>query len=491
MNGTVQNNAVQVKRLDPLGFKVFAGIIMMSTTEGLGSALGQSWGTVYLNDYAGLGRMAPILGATVMFAFSLFDVINDPIEGWIMDRSKVTRFGKYKPFIIISIILLTVSNIGIFNFPPSATSSFGLAAAYLVFFSLLRDIGASWYAPNLLYRTITLDSVQRGKLLIGPRVWSMVVAMVMAGIMVIVNAVNKSVGNMHDAWGITVTVLLVITAAISLCGIAMVKEKHHFVKEKEVRVKFTDIFVLVRENKALRTKILSELFLGFIFTCLFAAALPYIKWGLCVDLTTGKVNTGLFGTYSLIASSMMILPLLGGTAIATPLMKKFGSPLRFHRFLLLVEAGGGALLFILQIIGVLSQSPYLFFLCMLIRTFGIGCNFIPDETLKIECMDYQIFKNGKDRSAMCNACNKLITKIQASLAGAIGSIPAIIIGYEVDSVTDTYIGDLAGLPILRLWLIMQMGLVPFLFGLAGWFILKRYPITNEVRAEMRLALNKD
>ena len=39
------------------------------------------------------------------------------------------------------------------------------------------------------------------------------------------------------------------------------------------------------------------------------------------------------------------------------------------------------------------------------------------------------------------------------------------------------------------WFIVIMGLIPFVLGLIGWLILKRYPITDEIRADMHKKLS--
>lgn len=47
-----------------------------------------------------------------------------------------------------------------------------------------------------------------------------------------------------------------------------------------------------------------------------------------------------------------------------------------------------------------------YLLCMGVCACAIGMDYIPGEVINIEAMDYEIYKNGKDRSALCNAANK-------------------------------------------------------------------------------------
>ena len=474
-----------------LGFKAYFGTTAMSASEGIGAALMTSWFMVYLTDYAGLGTWAAALGSTVLLAVRIFDAVNDPFQGWLMDRAKVGKYGKYKPFIIFSILLMTVGVSCLFFIPTGLASSPVAIVVWVFLFYLMYDIGASFFAPALIYRTLTLNDVQRGKLMIGPRLLSMILGMVTAALVSIVNGVNANINDMHTAFGVTVAAIVGGVGLFSLLGIALIKEKHHApVEGKEERVKLTDVFVLLRENQALRVKVLSEIFAGFIWTFLFATMLYYIKWAYCADLATGAVNAELYGIYSLIGSMMMFLPLVVGTVIATPIMKKLGSAIALHKLLILVEAVACGLLFVLQILGLLAKIPALFFVCVAVAAVAIGCNFIPETTVQIECMDYEIYKNGKDRSALCNACNKFIMKAQSAISAGIIGILLTAIGYVVDSATDTYLGDLAAIPTMITWFIVIMGLIPCVLGIISWIILRKYPVTNEVREEMKQALKK-
>ena len=228
----------------------------------------------------------------------------------------------------------------------------------------------------------------------------------------------------------------------------------------------------------------------FIWTFLFATMTYYIKWAYCADLTTGAVDTAKFGTLNLIASMLMFLPLIVGTFIAGPLMKKFGSPIKFHRVLILCQSIPCVILFVLEVLGVLAMSPVPFFVCAAITTTALGADFIPGETINIECMDYEIYKNGRDRSALCNACNKFLNKAQSAVSTVMVSAVLLAIGYEVDSVTDTFIGELSAIPTMLTWFIVVMGLVPGILGIVAWLFLKKYPVTNEIRADMDKVLNK-
>lgn len=481
------------KAKDPMRLRGtdYLGVTMMSLTDCLAAGLMTSWFMTYLTDYAGLGAWAALLGSILLIVMRLFDAVNDPLEGWIMDRAKVGKYGKYKPFIILSILCEMVGLSALFFIPGGITSSPALVIIWVVLAYLIYDVGASFYAPNLVYRTLTLDSAKRGKLMIAPRMMNMIMGMVCSSIINVVNSVNAGIGNFHTAFGLTVLVGAAICTVVSLIGISMVKEKHHAERdENDPPVKITDIFSMFRENKALRVKFCATIFSGFIWTFLFATMLYYIKWAYCADLTTGAVDDDRFGMLSMIGSMMMLLPLLLGTIIAMPIMKAFKTPARTHRFVLAMEAIPCGILFVLQLLGLLQDSPALFLSMIAISATAIGVGYIPGEALNIEVMDYQIYKYGKDRSAQVNATAKFLDKAQSAISSGMVGVILVAVGYVVDSTTGNYVGDLAKIPGMLNWFIVIMGLVPCILGIIALLIFRSYPITPELAAEMKQKLNE-
>ena len=480
----------KVKDPNRLRFKDYFGSSAMAVCEAVGACIMTSLFMLYLTDYSGLGKLGAVLGSTVLVFARFFDAVNDPLEGWLMDRAKVGKHGKYRPFLLLSTILISVGLIGLFSIPVGENPNIILIGAWVIIFYLLYDIGVAFFALNPMLRTMTIDPNERGKLLIGPRMISMLVGMVGAAMISIISNVNKGVGNMRTSFTIVITAFVGIGALISILGLALVKEKYHAQEDPEDQVKLTDIFGMLKTNGALRIRLLDMLFSGFIWTFLFATMTYYVKWAYCADLTTGAVDTGKLGILSLIAAMLMFLPLILGTFIAAPLMKKFGSPIKFHRFLIMAQSIPCLILFVLELLGVLRLSPVPFFVCAAIVTIAIGVDFIPGETLNIECMDYEIYKNGRDRSALCNACNKFLNKAQSAISTVMVGGILLLIGYEVDSVTDTFLGELSSIPTMLTWFIVIMGLVPGILGIVAWLFLKKYPITDEIRADMGQKLNK-
>lgn len=482
----------KVKNPEAVGAKECIGVTALSTMGGVAAIFMSTMFMQYMTDYAGLGAWGASLATILLLVARLFDAVDDPIQGFIMDSGKVGKHGKYKPFFMISIIMTAAGTILLYIMPDAVAANPVLVTVWVIFFYLVYDIGTSFNNGNLLYRTMTDDVNERSKLVIGPRLWVMIIGMLGSAMMMVIVAVNSFTGSYKKSYALVATVASLIAAVISVIGWLMVKEKHVVQQDEEekVKLKLKDFFELFKVNKAMVVHFCKNIFAGFIWTLLFATPTYYVKWGFCTDLSTGEVDMALLGTYSLIVSMMMLLPLLFGTFLATPLMKLLKSPIRLTRLNLLLQAIGGGVLFVAQILGVLQNTPWLFFLGMFIMALAIGVDFVPQSTVEMEIMDYTIYKTGKDRSALSGVVSKFLEKAQTALSSALVGAILIAIGYNVDSVTGDYAGDIANIPTMLNWFIVVMGLVPCILGIIAFVIYRFYPIDNTVRADMRKYLEE-
>ena len=183
---------------------------------------------------------------------------------------------------------------------------------------------------------------------------------------------------------------------------------------------------------------------------------------------------------------MMLFPLLLGTIVANPVLKAFKRNfLKMHIFDLAMQGASGLLMFILQILGLLRTSPVFFFVPMFLLAFFIGIDFVPGSNLSMEIMDYTIYKTGKDRSALTGVLEKFLEKAQSAVSSAIVGGILIAIGYQVDSVTGNYVGDLAKMPTMLTWMIVIMGLIPAILAFVGIMVIKDYPIDQPMREDIQ------
>ena len=476
----------KVKGPESVGFKEIFGVTTLATNNGFAVIFMSTMFMTYMTDYAGLGAWGATLATTLLLAARIIDAVDDPIQGFIMDRGKVGKHGKYKPFFLLSIIMTTIGVITLYSLPDGIVTTPALVTIWVIFFYFVYDIGASFYNANLLYRTMTNDPEERAKLLVGPRLWVMVMGMMGSAMAAVAVTIQKTTGSYKTAYMILAMAVMALSTVISIVGWFICKEKHVVEQDPDEKVKISDFFELFKTNKPMLIDFLKNIFTGFIWTFLFAAPVYYVKYAYCADLTTGEVNMGTFATYSMIVSLMMLFPLLLGTIAANPVLKAFKRNfLKMHIFDLAMQGASGLLMFVLQILGLLPRNPIFFFIPMFLLAFFIGIDFVPGSNLSMEIMDYTIYKTGKDRSALTGVLEKFLEKAQNAVSSAIVGGILIAIGYQVDSVTGNYVGDLAKMPAMLTWMVVIMGLIPAILSFVGIMVIKNYPIDQPMREDIQ------
>ena len=479
------------KNPEAVGGKEIFGVTALSTMSGMSSIFMSSMFMVYMTDYAGLGAWGATLATTLLLVARIVDAVDDPIQGFIMDSAKVGKHGKYKKFYLLSIIMTAVGTIALYSMPRAVAQIPALVTVWVIFFYFVYDIGASFYNQNILYRTITNDPGERAKLLVGPRLWTMLLSMVGSAMTAIAVTIQAVVGSYNTAFMILSTVCVGIAFVASIIGWFMVKERHVVRQEEGEKVKITDFFELLKTNRPMLINVLHSVFSGFIWTFLFAAPMYYVKYAFCADLSTGEVNMALYGTYTMIVSLMMIFPIILATVVATPVLKAFrGDFVKMHKMDLLLQGLGGLIIFVAHITGIAQSMPAIFFAAMFLMAFAVGLDFVPGCSIGMEVMDYTIYSTGKDRSALTGVLDMFLQKAQNAVSSALVGGILIAIGYEVDSVTGDYIGELSAMPSMLTWMTVIMGLVPAILAVIAVLIISRYPIDQAKRKEIQEYINE-
>lgn len=478
------------KRQYPEDFRTIFGLSTMNWVDVVSGAFLTGLFMIYLTDYAGIGALAATLGTVLLVGGRFLDAIDDPLQGYIMDITKPLKWGKYKPFVILSIVLTAVAVCMLFSVPTAVASRSALVVIWVVFFYLMFDIGSSFFADNPLKQSLTNDPVIRSKITTWPRIVATFVVIPMAFFIPIMTGINSHVGDMHRSFSILTLAFMIPAGLISLLGILLVREGKHIEKEEQRKISLKEIVQMFKTNKPWIVSTLAAVFNGFVWTLVFATTTYYIKWAYSTDLTTGVVDSAKFGSLTMVLGIFQLLPTILMAAISPWLVKLFMGPLKVYALSMWLQVIGGLGLFITMLLGVLNTSPAIFFGFLFIILLGAGLSFVPGTLIGIECMDYGMYKTGKEMHGIVNSVSRFIGKAQTALSSALIGVVLIAIGYQVNSVTDTFTGDLSAIPGMLRSFIIICGLLPAIVSLIALFILRYYPITNAVRAEMNEAISK-
>lgn len=482
------------KRQYPNDIKTIVGLNGMTVANVIASSFMSSYFLVYLTDYAGLGVLGATIAPIILTIGRIVDAVDDPIQGFIIDSAKPKKFGKYRLFCLISLILTTLSICFLYAIPQGLAGNVVLLFIYVLAFYLLYDMGAALWAHNALIQKMRFTVGERAKVTMIGRFLAIFIGAIFSTFMMIVNAINKIVNNFGKAFSLATLLLGVVSLVISVVMLLLVKEEEtedeKRVETEDEKTSLKDVVKIFKVNKAFNINFFGQLFRGFVYALLTSTTAYYMKYAYCID-ANGVFDTDAYGVYNILFMMVSMAPMLLAAAVSPALMKKFDSSVKLMNLANIITFVAGLVAFILQLLGVLNISFYIFAALMFVLFFGNGLAFVPGTTLWMECMDYNTYKTGKPMSGSISALSAMLGKAQSAVSTLFIGVILAISKYEVDSVTGNYTGDLATLPSVLNWFVASCTIIPGAVALISAIIFKFYPITPEVKLQMQEAINKN
>ena len=403
----------------PENFKTIFGVSTMGLTQVFANGLVTGTLMIYITDYAGFytgiaGKAAQV--ATLMLLLGrIWDAINDPIMGFLMDRAPWTKWGKFKPFMFIFTLVSALLSIALFNIPSSFPDIMKVAYLYIVYF--LFDSAFTLLPVLPLTQSLTTNANIRAKLIAWPRVIGMFMAMATSSFMAIAIALGRD--GVTPNIGLAVVLFILPLTVISLIGVALVKEGNNNADEAQVTLK--DIKALVKTNRPLWIYLVASLFGGFSWTLIFAAQIYYLKYAFGAE--NMGTQSGMFGLLTI--GSILI-----GTFVSQWVMKIKGvTPGKAFMISWGVTVLPLAILWVINLAGPITNIG-LFYPLMSVALLGIGMSFVPGRLLSMECMDYSKETIGKSMEGTVSSLQLFTEKVQAAIASAATGMILVAVGYD-------------------------------------------------------------
>lgn len=461
------------KREYPLDGKTIFGLSTMRWTIVTASSLMTSAFMLYLTDYSGLGAAAATIGTILLLAGRVLDAVDDPLQGWIMDNSPITKIGKYKPFMLGGIVACSVALLMLFNIPAFSSITANviwLSAAYLLY-----EIGYSFQPDGPIRYSLSLDPKIREKILITPRIVEQFIVIPFTFFLSLALVLGESVGSMKTGVGLLAAIFILPMMVMSLIGTWCVREGD--VYEAETKTGVREIIAMFKINKPLWILFLSGFVGGLSFPFIMSATSYYIKWAFGAENFAG--NSAIWG-------ALILFGILVGTAIA-PLLLKKNIPITVQIITCLGTAAPLIVLYVFSLLG-LNNMVVFYFLMFLALIFA-GMSFIPGTLLSMETIDYALYKTGKGMQGINQASGKLLEKAQAAIAGTATGAVLIAVGYVVNEAGD-YVGA-APVSSLLSGLLLVCCLIPAILQmLSALLLVFFYPLKGKIREDMYAELNR-
>ena len=186
---------------------------------------------IYFTDVVGIN---PAFVGTLFLMARLWDAINDPIMGMIVDNTR-SRFGKFRPWIFIGTILNSVVLFLLFRKPDLEGTSL-----YLYYSVMYILWGMTYTIMDIPYWSMipsfTSDSSERDKMSVIPRVFATIGGSTVNtfGLMLIsfLGIGNNSIG--YFRLGVGIAIIFVISTLITVFN---VKERNIVENQEKITLK--------------------------------------------------------------------------------------------------------------------------------------------------------------------------------------------------------------------------------------------------------------
>ena len=339
----------------------------------------------------------------IMVAARVFDALNDPIMGNIIERTR-TRWGKYKPWLLIGILCTSIVVYLAFNVRLQGWGFvvfFGVIYfAYSITYTM-HDISYWGMIPSLGQETHTRDQfTSRATFFagVGGTLAGFLIPMLTTGGMAIG-------GNAQTAFGRVALIVCILAPAFLCFTIFGAKENRDYMTEKVPPVSFKKIISTIKNNDQLVwiavifliQQIGNGLTLGGI-----GSTYVYFAFGYAGGLYS------LFSTIGVAATALLMIfyPMIARHINRKPLMK----------IMLIIALIGYALLLLGRIL--LPNTMMKFWvitITYMITNFGQYCFYLIMMISVINTVEYNEYKTGNRDEAIITSLRPFITKLASAL----------------------------------------------------------------------------
>jgi len=409
--------------------------------------------TQYVNIYFTnvLGISFAAVGVIMLIA-RVWDGINDPIMGSIVDRTH-TPHGKYRPYLLWGIIPLAISTVLVFvNFGLSGFSATFLAGAVYILF------GMSYTFANIGYMsmqsTLSTDSNERTKIIVIKQVFTMI------GILIVMMLVPKlgiaKDGSLIPQGFLTVSIVGAVIVALTMFISFKATAKFKYIEKDTEEITWKIRWNAVSKNKPLIIVIM-VFFLVSLSQALMAAQNYYI-----LDVLKR-------GDLALMFNMIMIVPMVISMAF-TPIAMKFEKRTIMIFGSFLFAAASIAWFFFAK------ENINLMLILAVLRGLGLGFAMIFVFSMITDCVDYAKLQTGKHQGGIIFSTATFMQKTAGGIGGLLLNVIMIWIGFKAGQ--SAYSNGVAD------GVLAINTLVPALFSIICAVLLFYYPLSKAKMKEI-------
>ena len=377
--------------------------------------------------------------ATILLLTRIWDAINDPLFGYIVDRVNF-KSGKFLPWLRISSFTIPIATFLLFAIPSTLPVTVKIILAFVSY--MIWDVAYTVSdVPMLSTLTALTGNANERTKIIGYNGIVGIPASIILNVLLVPRL---------ESWGFpTVAAILCVCAMFSLFWLPRIgkeRNREHISAAPEIKVR--DMFRYIKENKYL----MNFFFLSLAYGSL---SIPF----------TNFILIQVFGSLEPIATFTLIgLPLTVVAFLLLPILIRKVEKVWVFRICYLIAITTGLLSFFFA-----RDSVVIYGAFWIIRNLSILSAVMMLLTFATDYVEYGHFKIGTRREGITFALQTFSTKFVAAISGSLG---ALILGWiHYDGALDRQAAETVDLLWITGHLIPALGLViaiPLVFRCNLW-----------------------
>lgn len=421
-------------------------------------------GSIVTRYYTNVLQVNTVVLATMLLVWNVWDAVNDPLMGALMDKVFAKHHGqggKFRPWLLRSAPCVAITFIIFFTVP---TYFKGVTMLVVLFFCkiLYEGFYTMFNIPMGSMLSAMADTDGERAALSSARGFGSMIGNIIP--MIIMPQLLAKFGDTSKAFGIGATLCAIVGFVFCMLHYAWTEERHVSVapSENNDSVKLTDILNVFRVNRP------------FLALCIHGICICTMQY---VSSTLGTYmygdvlgNIGMMSMASAVSMPLGILAL-----IITP---KIADKVGLERMIRICLLTASAIYFVLFGALMVASVPAIAY--MLISSIAMGLASVSiymQWGLVGEAIDYNEMITGKRTEGSIYGTFNLTRRIGQTVGNSAAVLALGWIGYQAGAATQTA-GTLTGIKALVV-------LIPAIFILGSWIAFRFvWNITPDVRAKM-------
>ena len=375
----------------------------------------------YFTDIAGIS--AAFVG-TIFLAARIIDAITDPMMGMVVDNTR-SRFGKFRPWIIIGTVINAVVLIGLFSTHLfEGTALYVYAAAAYILWGLTYTIMDIPYWSMI--PALSSSRPEREKLVVWPRLFASLAWFITGtyGLYIVTTLGDGNEGKGFQIAAILIAIFFIFSALITAKNV-----KEHINVSAQTTSKFTikDVLNIINCNDQLKVLIATVLAFQMANMLVGGFAIYYFTYALG--------NKELFPAYMMVAGIAEVVGVFLFPRLANVIPRKLLWIITCTMPIISCAILLGMNIFVpgnLLLIGLSGAAI----------KFGVGIANALQTVMLSDVVDYGEFKTGRRSESIIFSIQTMLVKFAGAFGGFIVGVGLSLIGYQANQAqaADTLLG---------------------------------------------------